>query len=84
MYIHIYIYAHTFFFLIFIYLAVLGLSCGTRAYLLNGMWDLPGPGIEPMFPALTGGFLTSVPPGKSLLLFVIFTSLLYFLDSTYK
>ena len=31
------------------------------------MWDLPGPGLEPMFPALAGGFLTTVPPGKSLL-----------------
>ena len=40
-------------------------SCGTRAYLLHGMWDLPGPGLEPMSPALAGGFLTTVPPGKS-------------------
>ena len=31
------------------------------------MWDLPGPGLEPVFPALAGGFLTTVPPGKSLL-----------------
>ena len=30
------------------------------------MWDLPGPGLEPMSPALAGGFLTTVPPGKSL------------------
>ena len=29
------------------------------------MWDLPGPGIEPVSPALAGGFLTTVPPGKS-------------------
>ena len=29
------------------------------------MWDLPGPGLEPVFPALTGGFLTTLPPGKS-------------------
>ena len=29
------------------------------------MWDLPGPGLEPMTPALAGGFLTTVPPGKS-------------------
>ena len=29
------------------------------------MWDLPGPGIEPMSPALTGGFLATEPPGKS-------------------
>ena len=31
-------------------------SCGTQALLLQGMRDLPGPGIEPMFPALAGGF----------------------------
>ena len=30
------------------------------------MWDLPGPGLEPVSPALAGGFLTTVPPGKSL------------------
>ena len=29
------------------------------------MWDLPGPGLEPMSPALAGSFLTTVPPGKS-------------------
>ena len=40
-------------------------SCGTRAQLLCGMWDLPGPGLEPMSPALAGGFLTTAPPGKS-------------------
>ena len=28
------------------------------------MWDLPGPGLEPGSPALAGGFLTTVPPGK--------------------
>ena len=28
------------------------------------MWDLPGPGLEPTSPALAGGFLTTVPPGK--------------------
>ena len=32
------------------------------------MWDLPRPGIEPVFPALAGGFLTIAPPGKSLFL----------------
>ena len=40
-------------------------SCGAQALLLHGMWDLPGPGIEPMSPALAGRFLTTVPPGKS-------------------
>ena len=28
------------------------------------MWDLPRPGLEPVFPALAGGFLTTAPPGK--------------------
>ena len=28
------------------------------------MWDLPGPGIEPVSPALAGGFFTNEPPGK--------------------
>ena len=29
------------------------------------MWDLHGPGIEPVSPALASGFLTTAPPGKS-------------------
>ena len=29
------------------------------------MWDLPGPGLEPVSPALAGGFLTTAQPGKS-------------------
>ena len=29
------------------------------------MWDLPGPGLEPVSPALAGGFLTTAPPGES-------------------
>ena len=44
-------------------------SCGMQAYLLCGMWDLPGPGIEPMSPALAGRFLTTGPAGKSWLSF---------------
>ena len=39
-------------------------NCGSRAYLLRGMWDLPRPGLEPLSPALAGGFSTTVPPGK--------------------
>ena len=39
-------------------------SCGSRAQLLRGMWDLPRPGLEPVFPELAGGFLTTAPPGK--------------------
>ena len=29
------------------------------------MWDLPGPGLEPVSSALAGGFSTTAPPGKS-------------------
>ena len=25
------------------------------------MWDIPGPGIEPVYPALTGAFFTTEP-----------------------
>ena len=37
-----------------------------------GMWDLPGPGTEPVSPALAGRFLTTGPPGKCL-----YTHLIY-------
>ena len=48
-------------------------SCSTRAQQLwhtglvvpHGVRDLPRPGLEPVSPALAGGFLTTVPPGKS-------------------
>ena len=39
-------------------------SCGSRAQLLHGMWDLPRPGLEPVSPALAGRFSTTAPPGK--------------------
>ena len=39
-------------------------SCGARAQLLRGMWDLPRPGFEPVSPELAGGLLTTAPPGK--------------------
>ena len=41
-------------------------SFGTWASLPHSMWNLPGPGIESMFPALAGRFPTSGPLGKSL------------------
>ena len=41
-------------------------SCGSRAQLLRGMWDLPRPGLKPVSPALAGGFTTTAPPGKPL------------------
>ena len=46
-------------------------SCGAWAQLLRGMWDLPGPGLEPMCPALAGRFLTTAPPGKPMLVIFI-------------
>ena len=41
-------------------------SCGSRAQLLRGMWDLPRPGLEPVSLALAGRLSTTAPPGKSL------------------
>ena len=45
-------------------------SCGSRAQLLRGMWDLPRPGLEPVSPALAGRLSTTAPPGKPLFLFL--------------
>ena len=39
-------------------------SCGPWAELLCSTWDLPGSGIEPMFPAVAGGFFTTESPGQ--------------------
>ena len=39
-------------------------NCGSWAQLLRGMWDPPRPGLEPVSPALAGGFSTTAPPGK--------------------
>ena len=45
----------------------LGLSSwGARASLPRSIWNLPGPGFEPMSPALAGEFLTTGPSGRSL------------------
>ena len=35
-----------------------------KLWLLQVMWDLPRPGIEPMSPAVTGEFFTTELPGK--------------------
>ena len=42
-------------------------SCDVQALLLHSLWDLPGPGLEPVSPALAGGFLTTALLGKPLL-----------------
>ena len=39
-------------------------SCGTQAKFLYGTWDLPRSRIEPVFPALAGGFFTTELPGE--------------------
>ena len=42
-------------------------SCGSWTSLPLSMWGLPGPGMEPVSPALAGRLLTTGPPGKSLI-----------------
>lgn len=43
-----------------------GLSdCGTWAQLFLALWNLPRPGTKPVSLSLAGGFLSTVPPGKS-------------------
>ena len=44
-------------------------SCGSRAQLLRGMWDLPRPGLEPVSTELAGRFSTTAPPGKPFFFF---------------
>ena len=41
------------------------ISCCAPAQLLHGMWNLPGPGIKPVSPALASRFLATALPGKS-------------------
>ena len=49
------------------------------------MWDLPGPGIEPVSPALAGGFFTTEPPGKpQLLTSSLFLNLIFSFYKTYN
>ena len=39
-------------------------SGGAQAQLPHSMWDAPGSGTEPVFPALAGGLFTTEPRGK--------------------
>ena len=55
------------------------------------MWDLPGPGVEPVSPALAGRYLTTVSPGKSsflknfkFILFFIFIYVVIFISVLYS
>ena len=42
-----------------------GSAVVVHGLLRHGTWNLPGPGIEPVIPTMAGGFLTTVPLGKS-------------------
>ena len=55
-------------------------SCGTWAQLLRGMWNLPGPGLEPVSPALAGGFFFFL---NFFFIFYIFNAILVCLHSFY-
>ena len=57
-------------------------SCGSRALLLCGMWDLPRPGLEPVSPALAGSLSTTAPPGKPH--FVLFFICMFLLVSEFS
>ena len=45
--------------------------CGAGAQLLHSMWDLPGQGIKPVYPALAGRLFTE-PSRKPLILYFYF------------
>ena len=54
-------------------------SCGTWVQLFHSMWDLPGPGVKPVFPALVGDSLPLSHQGLltlNVLLFLMFYVLL--------
>ena len=45
------------------------------------MWDLPGPGLDPVCPALPDGFLTTAPPGKSMKIYFLKDQIITILGS---
>ena len=47
-------------------------SCGPRASFPRGTWGLPRSGIKPPSSALSGGVFTTEPPGKPLLVIILF------------
>ena len=40
------------------------------AYLLCGMWNLPGPGIGPVSPTLAGGLFTTETSGEPIYIYI--------------
>ena len=59
-------------------------SCGTWAQLLHCMWVLPGPGLEPVSPALAGRFSTTSPPGKPSIFVLYSLKLFYSMHTIFK
>ena len=53
--------------------------CGTWAYLLHRMWDLPKSEIESVSPALADGIFITELPGKPLWRSCVFNVLIYVL-----
>ena len=55
-------------------------SHGAGAVVAPSVWSLPRPGLEPLSPALAGGFLSAVPPGKADLgaFYVLLTALVFY------
>ena len=51
---------------------------GSWAQPLHGMWDLPGPGHEPVSLASAGGLSTTAPPGKPSVVIFILLIFIYF------
>ena len=47
------------------------------------MWDLPGPGIEPVFSALADGYFTTELPGKPPFTFIFMFQSAFFLFSIF-
>ena len=52
--------------------------CVAQAELVWGMWNLPGSGIEPVSPALTGGFFAPEPAAEPLHLCLLAIFFLFF------
>ena len=46
-------------------------NCDAWALWLHGTWEFPRSSIEPMFPALAGGFFTTDPLGKPKIFFLL-------------
>ena len=51
--------------------------CGAGAQLLHSMWDLPGQGIKPVYPALLAGRLFTAEPSRKPLIFYFYFCISY-------